>query len=526
MNELRSLLFLELRSLYGINSFLHTKDPKAKNRYRMLTVAWIILIITVFSYVGGLVYGLCTLGLEQVVPAYLVVLASLLIIAFGIFTAGSRIFGQKGYDLLASMPIKPGLLVISRFLSLYAEDLILTLVVLVPGTAVYGLCQKPDLGFYLAALLGALLIPGIPLVISVLLGSLVTAISSRMKQKSLAQTVLMVALVIGVLLGSFQIGSAAENLTPEAFSQLAQTIGSLLGQVYPPALWLANAMAGDPLGLGLFFLVSLAAVVLTVWVVSRNFHSILGRLQSFPAGHNYKLGALESRSLLKALYLREARRYFSSSIYVTNTIIGPVLGTVMALSLWALGLDSLTASLPANVDVPGLLPFVFAGVFCIMTTTCTSISLEGKQFWVVKSLPIPTKALLDSKILLNLSILLPCYLLSLAALAIATRPDFLQLLGLMFIPASIMLFSVVFGITVNLKFHSFHWEKEETVVKQSLPAALGGFAGFFLSAALGFAVFLVPAQYAALLKGLMCGVLLGLTALLYSRNNKFDLSQL
>ncbi len=63
-----------------------------------------------------------------------------------------------------------------------------------------------------------------------------------------------------------------------------------------------------------------------------------------------------------------------------------------------------------------------------LTTSCTSISMEGKQFWVIKSLPIPTKALLDSKITLNLGLMLPFYLISLAAIAIAVKPGLLELL--------------------------------------------------------------------------------------------------
>ncbi len=525
MNEIRTLLALELRSLYGINKYCHTKDIKAKNRYRVLMAAWVILIFTVFAYVGGLIYGLCILGLNTIVPAYLTVLASLLILAFGLFTAGNRIFGQRGYDILMSMPVKPSSIVISRFLSLYAEDLLLTAAVMLPGVATYGYLQRPDFVFYLAAALGTLLIPAIPLVISTLLGTLILAVSARMKRKSMVQTVLMVLLVIGVLAGSFAMGNSAEKFTAEMFSRLAQTIASLLERIYLPAMWLNAAMVQASIAhLLLFALVSLGAMGVTVLVVAKNFCGIASRLQSFSAKHNYKIGSMESRGVLKALYIREAKRYFSSSIYVTNTILGPILGAVMAVALCVTGVDSIQNALP--VDVKGILPFVFAAVFCMMTTTATAISMEGKQFWTVKSLPIPTKTLLDSKILLNLSLMLPFYIVSVVAMAIATKPNFLQLLWLLLLPGAIIVFVVVFGITVNLKFHSFDWEEEGTVVKQSLPAALGGFAGFFLSLILAGAVLAIPAQYGNLLRAAICLALFVATIWLYRRNNRVDLSAL
>ncbi len=525
MNEIRTLLTLELRSLYSINKFLHTKDQKAKNRYYLLIPAWLLLIGMVMFYVGGQAYGMCILGLGDMVPAYLTVLASMLIVVFGFFTAGNRIFGQKGYDILASMPIKSSTIVISRFLAMYVEYLALTLMILLPGAVVYGFCQKPGIGYYLLTLVGALFTPAIPLVVAALAGSLVLAVSYRMKNKSLVQSALMVALVILILAGSFQLGPALEEMTPEAFASLLQRVQETLGQLYPPALWLGEGIVYGDLGsLGFFLLASAGVAALTVWIVAVNFHRLLRRQGNFTAKHDYKLTSLESRGLLKALYIREAKRYFASSIYVTNTIMGPILGSILAVALAVVGMDGVREMWMLPFDIGPFLPFVFAGVFCTMTTTSVSVSMEGKHFWVVKALPIPTKALLDSKLLLNLSLMAPFYGVSLVAMTIAMKPAPLELLWLALTPASIILFSVVIGITVNLKFHSFDWEKEEAVVKQSTASALGGFAGVLLAAALGWAVFTMGNTHTA--KALACLLTLLLTAVLYRRNNQAILNEL
>lgn len=527
MNELRALLLLELRSMYGINSFLHTADRKEKNRYRMLIVAFAMLVAVVFFYVGALVYGLCSLGLAQIVPAYLTVAASLLILAFGLFTAGNRIFGRKGYELLASLPVKTSTLVLSRILSLYVEDLLLTLAVLLPGTGVYAVCCRPGLGFYLGAVLGTVCIPAIPLVLSVLLGTAVMSIASRVKNKAMVQTVLLVLLVVGILVGTFSMEGAAGALTPEALAHLAQTLGTLFGDIYPPAMWLNAALLNGSLaGWMLFVVSSLAVMALGVLVAARCFHGILRRLGSFHSRQSYRLGRLESRSLLKSLYLREVKRYFSSSIYVTNTVIGPVLGVVMAVALSISGMDALETALGLPVDIAGFLPFVLGAVICMMPTTCTAVSMEGKQLWAIQSLPIPAKAWLDSKLLLNLSLALPCYLISVAAIAVTAGLDGWSLLWLILFPGALILFCAVFGITVNLKFHRFDWEKEETVVKQSLPAALGGFAGPLVAIGAGAAVGLSPEPWKNLTMGLICLVLVLLTALLYRKNSKTVMSAL
>ncbi len=526
MTELWTLLRVELRALYGINKFRYTKDAKEKRKFRGMLVAWALLIAMAFSYVGGLAFGLCSLGLADIVPAYLVTIASLLVLVFSIFSAGSKVFGTKGYDILASMPIRSYTIVLSRFLSMYIGDLLFAAVIMLPGTAVYGICIRPDFGFYLTALLGTLMIPAIPLVISLLFGTLLMAVSSRMKSKSLIQSVLSVGIVIGVMTASFSAERIAENVTLEQLSNLAQTVGSIIGSIYPPAMWMSSAMThGSIAGLALYFLVSAAVMAFAVAFVSCYFHAIQHRLLSFSAKHDYQIKHTQSRSMLKALYVREAKRYFSSSIYVTNTIIGPILGTVMAVVLCITGLDTLQSQL-MGFDVNTVLPFVFAAVFCMMPTTSVAISMEGSQFWVVQSLPIPSKTLLDSKLLLNLSLMLPFYVVSAVTMVIVTNASGLQLLWLLLVPALMMLFSTVLGITVNLKLHSFEWENEAAVVKQSASAALGGFAGLLISAVLGVAVFLVPAQYTSAVTGLECLLLLGVTALLYKHNNKAVLSAL
>ncbi len=525
MNEVWLLTVLELRSAYGINQFRHTRDPKAKSRYRLLLGAWALVIAIVLGYVGGLVYGLCLLGLGEIAPMYLVTIASLVIFVFGIFKAGAVIFGRSGYDTLASLPVKPGSIAAGRFFAMYLQDLALTVLIFLPGMGVYALLQKPGLGFYPVCVVTAVFVPAIPLVVSTLISTAITALASRSKRKSLVQTALMLVFVLTMLLGSLALSSSAESITAEMLANLASTLADRLGGVYPPASWAGKAMGqSDLTALALYALVSLALTGLTLWLVARNFSAIMEKLGSFSSRQNYRLGSLDSRSLQKALFLREAKRYFSSSIYVTNTIIGPIMGCILAGVLCFAGVERIQSAIP--LDIRPLLPFALGGVFTMMTTTACAISMEGKEFWLAKSLPIPTKALLDSKILLNLSLILPCYLVSEVLMIFALRPGLLQLVWLVVIPAAIIIFAVVFGITINRKLPSFDWEKEEQPVKQGASSAIGGFAGLLLSLVLMGLTVIVPASLQNLVNA---GAVLGLGCLtwaLYQKNNRTDLARL
>ncbi len=527
MNEIRFLTVLELRNLYSINKIRYTKDRKRKNQYRILTGVWIFLLLMVLGYVGGQVYGLCYLGLNEIVPSYLVAISSVLILVFGFFRAGATVFGSRGYDLLSSMPLKTGSIVISRFLGLYVEDLLLTALIFIPGFTVYGICVRPGMEFYLLILLCGVFVPAIPLVVSLLLGTLILAVSSRVRHKSLMQTALMLILVIAILVGSFTLPSAAENWTADYLASLADMVGKQIQSLYPPAHWISDTlMEGSWTGLVLFLSVSTAMMAVAIGTAAALFHTIIQGLQSHSASHNYRIQRLKSQSLLKALYLRELKRYFSSSIYVTNTIIGPILGCLMSLALLIAGPDSLDSLLPGMAELDTLIPFIYAAVSCLMNTTSVSISMEGRQFWIVKSLPVPVKTLFDSKLLLNLTLLLPSYVLSEVFLILALKPDLMELIPLLLIPLSMMLLSIVLGITVNLKLHSFDWEKEEQVVKQSAAAALGGMTVPLLCAAAGAVAFLLPDSLQLPVNLGICAVFLISALLLYRHNNRTVLSKL
>ena len=156
------------------------------------------------------------------------------------------------------------------------------------------------------------------------------------------------------------------------------------------------------------------------------------------------------------------------------------------------------------IDMDSIVPFLISGVFCMMTTTATSISMEGKNWWILKSLPLTTKNILDGKILMNLLLLLPFYLLSELFLIVALKPGAGELLWLLLIPAVIILFSCVYGIAVNLRFPVLVWESEVRIVKQSASAMLGGMGGFILAILCAVAVGAVPGEYAAYLKAGIC----------------------
>ena len=188
--QIYNLTKLQLKNIYGINVFRFTKNQKEKRQKMAMGMVIAFLIVFAACYMGGMAYGYIYLGLSKLLPAYLIMLSSIIILFFSIFKAGSVIFQKNAYDILASLPITQSAIVISRFIRMYVENMLLTFIVMLPPMVVYGVMIKPEFSFYIIGLIVTLFIPLLPITISVFIGAVITAIASRMKRKSLVSAIL------------------------------------------------------------------------------------------------------------------------------------------------------------------------------------------------------------------------------------------------------------------------------------------------------------------------------------------------
>lgn len=527
IRQIRYLTELQLKNLYGLNVFRHTKDKKMKQKTIGLGFAVLMVVLMMAVYIGMAAYGYIIIGMAEVLPAYLIMFSSLVIVFFAIFKAGSVIFQPNAYDILCSLPVSQTAIVVSRFIRMYVENLSLTLIIMLPGIVVYGVMVKPSISFYLIGCVVTLFIPLIPITIATFIGALITAISSRMRHKSLVSAGLMILLVVGIMLGTSGLSTMEEEFSVDMLQNLSNIVLQLIGKIYPPAIWFGTAMVNGDFILCLAGIAGgIVAFIVTIALVSVKFHAICRSLYSTTAKHNYRLEHLKETSILGTLYKRELKRYFASSVYMTNTIVGPILAVIFSGLVFGVGLETMQSAMELSMDIEGAVPFLLSVIFCVMTTTCTSVSMEGKEWWIVKSLPVTTKVLLDSKLLFGLSLAAPFYVVSEILLILALKPDFMELLWLVVVPLICILFSNVFGITINLKMPVFNWENEVTVVKQSASSMIGGLGGCAIVLVFLFSVLFVPALYANLCKMIICLIMIGVTIVLYQKNNAVNLQEL
>ena len=531
MRQIKILTALELRNLYGFNVIRHMKDPDQKKKTKVFIGIIAFLLLVVLSYIVSLCAGLGVLGASALIPAYLIAIASFFILFFDVFKIGGVIFRRNGYDIMTAFPLSNGAVVVSRFLRMYVESMLVCALIFVPGFAVYAVFEKPMSQTYLLAVWVMLVAPVLPLAVAVFVGTLITAVASRMKHKSLAEAGLSIAVVVGVLALSSRLGGMEEEFTLEMLGRFSELATKAIQNIYPPALVLGNAVAeGKALPVLLFTAVSLVVATGVMGLIKIKYHTIFQSLYTVTAKHDYRLGTLKTNSIKKTLLIREARRYFASGPYVSNTIIGPVLCASMGVALLFIDLDTelaqITSQMPVAMNIKAALPMLLAAVMAMMNAVCISVSMEGKEWWILKTLPVASETILNRKLLFNLLLIAPFFVVAQICVISAWKPRGIDAVVAILLSGLLVVFSCVFGLWINLLFPKLDWENETVAVKQSAASFLGGIGGVLVTLLFVLPVIFIPQMY----YGLVCLaeiVLSGIMiSVIYAKISSADLSKI
>ncbi len=483
--QIKILTHIGLCNVFGINEARYTRDSGKKQRFALLSVIWIFLAVLLMFYMLVLSVAYISMGLADVLPMYFYTAASMIILFFSFFKAGEMMFSLKSYELQASWPVSTAAIVISRFITMYATNLLFSLVVMVPGFGIYGWILRPALSFYIYGILGILFLPVLPLCIALLIGAVITAVGARMKHKSLGIALLTLIFSTAVIVGSMVFSRNMEHTGMSLSEDMALAITELLQKIYPPA-WVYGKAVVEGRFLWILGLCAGMTVLLicVAGILQKYYVSICSLLNATSAKNNYTLGNQVKNSKAKALWQRELRRYFASSVYVSNTLIGYILMVIVSASLLFFGAEKMETM----IGIPGLVsrlwPLFLGFMPAMMPTTSCSISMEGKSLWRLQSLPLQPREVYNGKILANLSLAAPFYAISVILSILALRPEPLKLVFMILVPVFYIVFSAVAGLAVNMALPLLKWDSEVQVVKQS--------GATLVSMLAAFAVWLVP----------------------------------
>ena len=194
---------------------------------------------------------------------------------------------------------------------------------------------------------------------------------------------------------------------------------------------------------------------------------------------------------MSALISKELKRYFSSTVYMTNTLIGLVImiiGTIAICVNLNGTFNMITEGEELGVDINHILepmPKIFFGLVVFMSSmtsiTLSSISIEGKSFNITKSLPVNPEEVLLSKVLSSNLITIPVILLCDIIFFISFEVQIFDIVAILIISLVMPTLTAIIGLFANLKYPKMNATSDTEVVKQSASSMISVLGGMLIS---------------------------------------------
>ncbi len=494
--------FLELNAFY----FQDRKTGKRRSKGGM--VAFILLYVCLFIFLGFTFFGVAAmlgetffaLNMNWLYFAFMGIISVFLGVFGGVFNTFNMLYKAKDNELLLSLPVKPSAILGSRMAAAYAMSLMYEAVAFVPTVIYYWINVRPNAARVVFPLLFVFILGIFVLTLVCVLGYIVAAVSSRLtKKKSFITTLVSLVLFGAYYVVCFKINDLLTAATANT-EKLSAAVKSYAAGLY------AFGLAAD--GSVLWFVVVTAAIIALFAalyaLMSKTFIKIATANRATKKAV-YKEAPVKENNIKQALFKKELKRFLASPTYMLNSALGaPIMiiaGVVLLIksSYLTATIAEISAEMP---QIKAMIPVIFILIvgFCAGTGSITapSLSLEGKNLWLLKSLPINPADIFNAKQRLHITVIAPPAVFATICCGIALKLDFTLILYSVIFSVALVQFLSAFGLFLNIKKPNFEWTNETIVVKQSMPVMISLFGGWLLALILFAAYYLlkdlIPAQ--------------------------------
>lgn len=472
MNSLRVLLKATFTNDYGLNG-LSKEIATSKDKKKILTSLFVMLIgaltITylVVLYALLMANGLEQIGLLDMILIMGIMISTIIVLFSSIYKAQGILFTSRDYDLLMSLPIKNSVILISKLINLLLMNWVFTIFAMVPVSIIYFIrVDNVSWMYFIILIIGIIFMPLIPVVLASIIAAIISYFASKFKYMNVIIILGTIVFMLSFMIGSFYMQDVMNYIMANSSS-----IMDMISKIYLPSAYFTKALVNvDFVELIKFVIISVLPFIAFILVFSKSFKTINSRFGEVYKNANYKMKSLKTGSLLKSLTYKELKRYFSTPIYVLNTAVGMIILIVAAIATLFFDGETLAMymEIPYAKDIFPLMILVMM-IFSIglSTTTSSSLSLEGKMMWIMKSLPIREKDIFISKIALNLWLTLPLNIIANILFFMGLKYSLGSFVWNIVISSLYCFCAAVFGLLINLYFPKLEWTSPTVVVKQS-----------------------------------------------------------
>jgi len=403
-----------------------------------------------------------------------------------LFRANGYLFRYKDFEILEPLPIKPKTVLFAKATVMLLITYFGLVIFISPIAFAYFYHTGFSILSFIIFLISFPFIPLIPVIVFSFLSLLIARVTSRFRKSNILNIILMLLVFVGIMAFSMSF-SFSGNSNP-LLNQ--QDLIKGMKDIYLPMGWFTDAVHNHNF-LSFFLLIVSNAVPFYLFMVLIQKMAVKTNQKGLTVvtRKNNKPVKYQARSLFDTLVIKEVRKFFNVPIYAVNSGLGPLLLGVAGILSLIFKEKILTVIPELNALGVGVELIVLIFIcFCLSTvyTSAINLSLEGKNFWIVKSLPIKPSLVMNAKMAFNILLGLPIALICLALFSISLSISILNFLVLVLVVSSFSLMTSAIGSFVNLHFPKFEYMNDTEVVKQSVGAMIGVLGGMALIVINGF----------------------------------------
>ncbi|MDR1209503.1 MAG: hypothetical protein LBK41_04220 [Clostridiales bacterium] len=390
-----------------------------------------------------------------------------------VFAAGSALFGARDNDTLLSLPIPTAYILLSRAGALLVLECAYSALIFIPALLIWAaspFAGAPGAVFLVLCWLLTLLFA---LAFSCLVGWITAMAGGWTRHGKLIRLAVSLLLFGSFMYGGMYMSQAIQSLT-ENGAEIAASVSVYLLPFYHMG---RAAAEGDPLSFAIYALIVCACFGGAIWLISRGYLKLITSDRrtvrtEYAAERHVRAGGAP-----KALFMKELRRCWYNPMVMLNTAFPSFLAAAGAVFVVvrrgdALRILSEITGLSSSVSAAAIIAAALIMLSAMNLMTASLVSLEGRQLWIVKSLPVGGSACLMAKIHAQLAVSAAPFALASAAASAALS---LPASGAALVIAAPLAFNILaafVGLRINLRFPMLDWTNEIQPVKQSISTVL------------------------------------------------------
>ena len=462
MNKFISLMKV---NILGLIRGKNKKKKKISHGIILLLIG-ALMIYYAYRFAKLSMKGLIFINSEYIILPEFFAIASLLLIFIDYKKINGLFFKSKDFDLLDAMPIKRSTIIISKMLELYISALAVVSVLMLPAYYLYITNVETDALFHIYYFVSLIFVPMIPVFISTCIGYLISFISAFFKRKDVVQLIGSILIIIG----AYYLGLHSTNLNSNDYANFGKLILTVFNRYYPITIFYKNIVIDyDIPSLFIFIVINISLMVLITFIITKSFAFINARLHQAQTSRNKKIKDRKKLSKTGTLLKKDFKRLFSSTTYLLNSCTGVIITTLLAIGLLRTSSHGVFAGLINGSSIAKyIVPFMFAMFLGYIYPTSVSLSLEGKNFYILRVLPISFKNIVKEKDLFHLIISIP--MMFLAFFTIMYKIDmstYTSILIFIFMTLVLFFYSKI-HLLLDVIFLNLSWDNEVKLIKRSM----------------------------------------------------------